>query len=276
MILTCPDCSTRYSVKDDAVGPNGRTVRCSSCSATWFVASDADALALVDNLSQDIQAIDPAPDHTATAISSAPSIDRVAPPEKSRAIAAQKAAPKTTMGAHVQIRDRVDRERRNRRFFGIFMIWLVTIGLLAALAIIGYAMRQPIVDSNPKAASFYKLFNITVTASGLDFEKPGTSHTMIDGTPFLVINGVVMNRSNTAQALPMIELSLTNGNDDVITSWLVEMKETQIDAKQRLSYVSQYPNPPLDAKELKYKFVTDAGSGSSGPVINPQTEASVQ
>ncbi len=36
MLLTCPNCSTRYLVSDTAIGVEGRRVRCSQCKHSWF------------------------------------------------------------------------------------------------------------------------------------------------------------------------------------------------------------------------------------------------
>ncbi|HEV8407816.1 MAG TPA: zinc-ribbon domain-containing protein [Sphingomicrobium sp.] len=35
MILTCPSCGTQYVVKDGAIAPGGRQVRCASCKHSW-------------------------------------------------------------------------------------------------------------------------------------------------------------------------------------------------------------------------------------------------
>src|SRR5207253_2289947 len=35
MILTCPNCGTQYVVKDGAIPPQGRQVRCAACKHSW-------------------------------------------------------------------------------------------------------------------------------------------------------------------------------------------------------------------------------------------------
>ena len=49
MILTCPNCGTQYVVKDGAIPPQGRQVRCASCKHSWHQDPDpADEAAPVE------------------------------------------------------------------------------------------------------------------------------------------------------------------------------------------------------------------------------------
>ena len=43
MILTCPSCGTQYVVKDGAIPPGGRQVRCASCKHSWHQDPEAAA-----------------------------------------------------------------------------------------------------------------------------------------------------------------------------------------------------------------------------------------
>ena len=44
MILTCPACDTKYVVKDDAIPPGGRQVRCASCKHSWHQDPDVEVV----------------------------------------------------------------------------------------------------------------------------------------------------------------------------------------------------------------------------------------
>ena len=52
MILTCPNCGTQYVVKDGAIPPEGRQVRCAACKHSWHQAPDDDAPAAVAKASE--------------------------------------------------------------------------------------------------------------------------------------------------------------------------------------------------------------------------------
>ena len=42
MILTCPNCGTQYVVKDGAIPPQGRQVRCAACKHSWHQDSEGE------------------------------------------------------------------------------------------------------------------------------------------------------------------------------------------------------------------------------------------
>ncbi|WP_338502079.1 MJ0042-type zinc finger domain-containing protein [Sphingomonas kaistensis] len=64
MILTCPSCGTRYVVKDGAIPPAGRTVRCAQCKHSWHQDPDPSAEREIESqldAGQSAAASDPTP-----------------------------------------------------------------------------------------------------------------------------------------------------------------------------------------------------------------------
>ena len=59
MILTCPACDTKYVVKDDAIPPGGRQVRCASCKHSWHQEPEG-AVVEAESVAVDFEAPAPA------------------------------------------------------------------------------------------------------------------------------------------------------------------------------------------------------------------------
>ncbi len=56
MILTCPSCGTQYAVKDGAIPPKGRQVRCASCKHAWHQNPEAGAPAAAEQPAEEAPA----------------------------------------------------------------------------------------------------------------------------------------------------------------------------------------------------------------------------
>lgn len=65
MLIPCPNCSTRYTVADSAMPPQGRKVRCAGCGHVWYqrpiVEEGAAGTPLVNDLPQATRRPTPAP-----------------------------------------------------------------------------------------------------------------------------------------------------------------------------------------------------------------------
>jgi predicted Zn finger-like uncharacterized protein len=67
MILTCPACDTKYVVKDGAIPPGGRQVRCASCKHSWHQEPDGTADEPVSEGMVEFGGPPPSADHFAAA-----------------------------------------------------------------------------------------------------------------------------------------------------------------------------------------------------------------
>lgn len=235
MILTCPECSTKYMTKDGAIGPNGRSVTCARCENVWFADGiDPDAMALEDNQTVLLTPEpDPQPD--------LPFVPDVAPP--------------VTVGAHTLLRDKADAEKLAKRKRSIGLIWAVPLGLLLVAGTVAVLKRQAIVNNFPRAATLYQAFGMDVKANGLDVRGLKNQRLIVDGEPILRVSGEVVNLTSRAIAAPPIQFRLENRSGEPLADWYVEAGT--IAAGKAATIETDYPAPPIDGVNLRYRFSPD-------------------
>lgn len=238
MILTCPECSTRYMAKAGTIDMNGRSVRCARCENVWFVEGSApdtlpDALALEDNQTVLIEA-EPEPQ---------PELPFVPVPSVSQ------------IGAHTRLRDKVDAEKVAKRRRALRLIWAVPVISLLAAASVSLLKRQAIVDQHPATATIYQALGFNAKAGGLDVGDLSTETLIVDGETILRVTGQVRNLLATAQTSPMLQMRLENRSGEPLADWFVDVG--QIEARGVKQIETDYPNPPIDGVELRYRFVED-------------------
>ncbi len=273
MILTCPDCATKFTINPDAIGPNGRTVRCSQCSGTWFVAADLDVLTLQDNQEEEQQREDMINRPAANTITG----------EKVEASSGTNTRPDTDEGAgfvddvketvraaapHAAIRARAENKKVRKSFMGVLTIWLITALILGLAVLLAYLFRAQIVEKFPGTSAVYKAFGIKATSSGLKIYGVETSYGDNEGTPVLIVNGKVKNTGMKDRDLSMIKLSFKNTNGEILDSWVVEPNKAQLKSGETIKFSSEFPNPPIDAATLAPSFVDEGLETANIPMMS--------
>ncbi len=191
MILTCPDCATRYFVDDAKVGAGGRKVRCAACGTSWRATSEEPLELTVGE---------------PTAAAPAPEIRtfRLDPAE----------LPATELPK--AFRAETERKKRARRAAVAGMIWGGLAVLFLALFGAAYLFRQSVVDLAPQAAGAYAAVGLEVNAVGLTFEGVKAEPSLIEGAPSVTVTGTLRNVTGTDRTPPPLKVSIRNTDADAM------------------------------------------------------------
>jgi len=231
--------------KDGSIGPNGRSVRCARCDAVWYVEGlDPDALALQDNKTEFLTPETPIKPHSQIESN----VQTELPLEPTKQSAA-------SVGAHTLLRNKADAAKLMKRNKLIRLIWGIPLISLLALAFLVVAKRQTIVENHPKAASLFQTVGLNVKANGLDIQNLTSEPLIVDGDAILRVTGEVVNLTSQAKTAPLVQLRLENRSGEVLADWFVE--PGSIPAKSRVKIDTDYPAPPIDGTELRYRFMPD-------------------
>ncbi len=240
MILTCPQCSTRYQTDAAKFQPAGRNVRCAKCGHVWH--QDAPA---------------PEPDIYSEALA------EEIPPEPVAAIpiATQEAeAPlsRTQTPNPVMMRDRLQTSFTEPSKLPMRLaIGLGWLGLIAIILLIGWSalrFRQQIVAVWPQSASLYSAVGLKANASGLNIEDVAYHRGFENGQPVLSVTGVLSNTSTREMPVPQLRVGLIDDDRHELFHWTFTAGVMTLKGGQSAKFLTRLSNPPLGASHFELRF----------------------
>lgn len=241
MILTCPSCGTQYAIKDGAIPPAGRKVRCAACGHSWHQdpqAGDSDQAALPAPEPGSASGDPAVPFPEAADRSGEPELEGYAPadplasdaglvegptaipvlppgeepwPEPSSDEEEWEPEKEIPDAEEIAAAEQESGDDRKRNLVRGALIALVLVGLIVA------ALWLLAPDSLRQRIGF-----AGGSATPLQI-APGTPERqkLASGNELVIVSGKIINPSSTAQQVPPIEAQLRDRSGRLLYSWTI-------------------------------------------------------
>jgi predicted Zn finger-like uncharacterized protein len=281
MILTCPSCGTQYVVKDGAIPPEGRQVRCAACKHSWHQDPEAtEALDLQDEVEAPAQVDSEAPPAEPDdrhdedeSLAEAALIDPrsgpeaeerayeealiegeadpepgVAPPadaqEAEPIAAADWDAPPVAEPAPDMFSPFAGEDEEAPRRSGALTKVLVAALVIVVLAVAFWFLAPADVKARLGLAS--------AAASPLQVSNPPHVERLqlASGNELLTVSGRVINPTSSEQQVPPLNARLTNQAGKLVYSWTIAPPARSLSAGASASFNSAEVNVPPGGEYL--------------------------
>ena len=236
MILTCPNCDTRYSVDGSKFPAAGRMVRCAKCGHSWHQAAEEPEPEPIVAPEPVVEAApEPAP-ATADAPMASPT----------RAFAPRIETPQERAPLGPQL--------------AVAAGWVGLILVVLAIAWFAIRYRQDVAVIWPQSAGVYSSLGMPVNASGITFEHVDYRRESEDGQVVLEVTGQIVNSGSRELPVPQtVRVTLSDANNHELYHWTFKPTATTLKAKARVPFTTRLSSPPDAARHLEVRFAKDGG-----------------
>ena len=272
MILTCPACATQYTVKDGAIPPAGRKVRCASCKHSWHQDPDGAAApsetTLDDQSAEDFRGPPQAdPGHVEAPLSEMPEAEAAEgmiaeEPQPEIDNPAEEGQPADQWSPPADIAEPVpDEQYEDHSSFasipamhdddeeapgrGRALAWLMGVVLLVIIAAAAFWFLAP-PDLKARAGiagTGESPLELMLTTS--DRQK------LASGNELVAISGRIINPTDSEQAVPPIEAELRNkASRKLIYKWTIAPPARSLPPRGSASFNSAEVDIPQGGDEL--------------------------
>jgi predicted Zn finger-like uncharacterized protein len=279
MLIVCPTCATSYTIEPASLGPEGRTVRCTRCKASWFagapstpvndfvadVIAEAEARETPDASRQTFSTGDdfgqepahPAAEMTEPLPGSIEIEQAVLPTQDAPPIVppiAEQPAADTSRDdvesfAARRARMHVRRKRQLRS-----SKWTAIVLVLLGLNVAVFAARAQVVRFFPQTASLFELVGLKVNLRHLTFENVKITREERDGVPVLAVAGTIVSQSTNPVEVPRLRFAVRNATGQEIYAWTSRPTRSILEPGNKLPFQSRLASPPADASDVLVRF----------------------
>jgi len=276
MILTCPNCGTQYVVKDGAIPPQGRQVRCASCRHSWHQDADEPVELRLSPESEvteadeqpetiaDVPVIEPRSGPEAeerayeeAAIAEALDEDRVESATREEwheppAVVAEPADYDAPPGPELQAEDEFspfaerDYVEPTRRSPLLMVLLLIVVVAAAAAAFWFFAPTE-----------WKARLGLAEATTPLQLSNPPhvERRPLASGQDLLTVAGRVINPTNKSQPVPPIYAELRDATGKVVYKWTIAPPVPMLAPGATASFNSTEINVPSQSADLTISLV---------------------
>ncbi len=243
MILTCPQCSTRFLLPASDLAPDGKKVKCSECEEIWFQEPDADELdplaGVQEGTAQNAEGEDENENEIKQDEEDPLAVKKFAEHMDDDIPEGVKPAPDNDPEdgqTDKLLREKPSAKAVKKAYLAVALIFILSLYSL-------YAARNMLISAWPPAAAIYNLAGIEADISnatdGLVFDRTrAIIEQNSEGQNILVVSGALINLTSKDILAPVINVSYED-TETAPALWIIEPSTKIIKAEKTLTFKSE-------------------------------------
>ncbi|KLN62375.1 hypothetical protein WH96_02390 [Kiloniella spongiae] len=261
MIVSCPECSSKFRIASEALGDSGRKVRCSSCRHTWFQEPELEFTPTDADI--------PTDENVAASSADTPS---PMPPEPSPLdddfVEPGNVRSKRPKGFAA------DKKKEKKKGKGGLIAWLLLLilGGGAGYAVADQSVRIQIVNTVPEAMKVYDFLDLQVypVGYGLAIENQEIERASRDGQKLIVITGEIQNTTDKKVVVPKLLGAMRTESGEAVSRKTIIADVAYLDPEEKITFLIELVNSSK-AKLVNVNFISDEDA-LQNPDFSPVAE----